>query len=154
MTGDELPTVITAIAGIIVAAITGLLGYRGARWSLRKDLEIDLRRQRLEAFRALWALLEPLAKYGRTGPAAKVTPASMEKLSGDLRHWYFAQGGMFLTDKSREDYMSLQAALQEVMQGTVDRNQELDEETRERVRKQGSVLRTSLRAAFKGFPRM
>jgi hypothetical protein len=154
MTSTLLATVTTALAGIIVAAITGLLSYRSARWSLRKDLEVDLRRQRLEAFKALWALSEPLAKYGRTGPAAKVTPASMEKLSGDLRHWYFAQGGMFLTDQSRDAYFSFQDALQEVIQGAADMSKELDEEARERIREPGSTLRTSLRSAFKGFPRM
>lgn len=154
MTNTLLATVVTAVAGVIVAAITGLLSYRSARWNLRRDLEVDLRRQRLEALKALWALSEPLAKYGRTGPAAAVTPASIEKLSGDLRHWYFAQGGMFLTDESRDAYFNFQDALQEVIQEASDKDRELDEVTRERIREPGSTLRTSLRSAFKGFPRM
>jgi hypothetical protein len=79
-----LATTATAVAGIIVAVITGFLSYRTARWNLRKDLEVDLRRQRLAAFKELWALSEPLAKYGRSGPITTVTPASMEKLSSDL----------------------------------------------------------------------
>jgi hypothetical protein len=70
MTDTLLATIVTAAAGIIVAAITGILSYRSARWNLRRELEVDLRRQRLEAFKALWALSEPLAMYGRTGPAA------------------------------------------------------------------------------------
>jgi len=96
MTDTLLATTVTAAGGIIVAAITGVLSYRSARWNLRRELEVDLRRERLKAFKALWALPEPLAKYGRTGPAATATAASMEKLSGDLRHWYFAQEGCFL----------------------------------------------------------
>jgi hypothetical protein len=154
VTDTVVATIVTAAAGIVVAAITGVLGYRTARWNLRKELEVDLRRQRLEAFKALWALSEPLAKYGRTGPIATVTPSSMEKLSSDLRHWYFAQGGMFLTDESRDAYFSFQDALQEVIQGAANKDQELAEETREEIREKGSLLRTSLRAAFKGFPRM
>ncbi len=154
MTDTLLATIVTAAAGIIVAAITGILSYRSARWNLRRELEVDLRRQRLEAFKALWALSEPLAKYGRTGPAATATPASMEKLSGDLRHWYFAQGGMFLTDESRDAYFGFQDALQSVVQGAVSKDQALDEEVREQIREKGSLLRTSLRASFKGFPRM
>jgi hypothetical protein len=65
-----------------------------------------------DAFKALWALSEPLAKYGRTGPASRVTQAG------------------------------------------ADEDGELDEPTRERIREKGSLLRDSLRAAFKGFPQM
>jgi hypothetical protein len=149
-----LASTVTAAAGVVVASITGVLGYRSARWSLRKELEVDLRRQRLDAFKALWALSEPLAKYGRTGPASRVTPASLETLSNRLRHWYFAQGGMFLTEPSRNAYFAFQDALQTVIQSAEDKDEELDEATRERVREKGSLLRDSLRAAFKGFPQM
>jgi hypothetical protein len=154
MSDAVLASTVTAAAGVVVASITGVLGYRSARWSLRKELEVDLRRQRLDAFKALWALSEPLAKYGRTGPASHVTPASLEALSNKLRHWYFAQGGMFLTDASRDAYYAFQDALQTVVQSAEDKDQELDEPTRERVREKGSALRSSLRAAFKGFPQM
>jgi hypothetical protein len=47
-------TVISAVVtltGVLgVPALTGLVGYRIARWNMRKDLEVELRRQRLEAF--------------------------------------------------------------------------------------------------------
>ena len=107
-----------------------------------------------DAFKALWALSEPLAKYGRTGPASRVTPASLDALSNKLRHWYFAQGGMFLTETSRDAYFAFQEALQGVTQAGADEDGELDEPTRERIREKGSLLRDSLRAAFKGFPQM
>src|SRR3954447_5381776 len=87
MSDAQLSTAITAVAGIVIAVVTGVISYRSARWTLRKDLEIDLRHQRLDAFKSLWALSEPLAKYGRTGPASSATAASIEKPSGDLRHW-------------------------------------------------------------------
>lgn len=154
MTDTLLATLITAVAGVVVAAITGVLSYRSARWSVRKDLEVDLRRQRLEAFKELWALSEPLAKYGRTESSLRATPGSMDALSNDLRHWYFAQGGMFLSDPSRDAYFEFQDALQEVIGGVHDPAMELDEETREGLRRRASQLRTSLRAAFRGFPRM
>jgi hypothetical protein len=151
MTDTVLATTVTAAAGIIVAVITGVLGYRSARWNLRKELEVDLRRQRLEAFKQLWTLSEPLAKYGRTEP---VTPASMEKLSIDLRHWYFTQGGIFLSDESRATYFSFQNALQAVIQGAVEKDRELDAETHKGITEASNGLHASLRAAFKGFPRM
>ena len=155
MSDPVLATILTGLAGVLVAVITGVLGYRTARWNLRRDLELELRRQRLEAFKKLWALSEPLAKYGRTSPVTKVTVAAMDDLSNDLRHWYFSQGGMFLSDESRDAYFRFQDALQTVIHDhPPDSDNELDEETRERIREQGSLLRTSLRAAFKGFPRM
>jgi hypothetical protein len=78
----------------------------------------------------------------------------LETLSSRLRHWYFAQGGMFLSDSSREAYFAFQEALQAVIQAAPDEDEELDEPTRERIREKGSALRDSLRTAFKGFPQM
>lgn len=43
MTDTLLATTVTAAGGIIVAAITGILSYRSARWNLRRELEVDLR---------------------------------------------------------------------------------------------------------------
>jgi negative regulator of sigma E activity len=82
MANTELTTALTAAAGVVVAAVTGVLSYRGARWNVRKDLEVDLRRERLKAFKELWSLLEPLAKYARPDP---VTAASMRRLAAELR---------------------------------------------------------------------
>lgn len=67
MTDTLLATAVTAAGGIIVATITGVVSYRSARWNLRRELEVDLRRQRLEAFKARWALSEPLPSTA--GPA-------------------------------------------------------------------------------------
>jgi hypothetical protein len=54
MSDAVLASAVTAAAGVVVASITGVLGYRSARRSLRKELDVDLRRQRLDAFKALW----------------------------------------------------------------------------------------------------
>lgn len=148
----QLAGALTAAAGVVVAAITGLLGYRSARWSVRKDLEVELRHQRLAALKKLWALSEPLAKYGR--PASMVTAASLDALSNDLSHWYFAEGGMFLSKPSRDAYFAFQDALQAVVLAADDRGEPLDPATRESVREKASELRDSFRAAFKGFPQM
>jgi hypothetical protein len=79
----------------------------------------------------------------------------MEKLSRDVRHWYFSEGGMFLSDSSRDAYFAFQDALQMVIQGAAsEKDKELDEGTREQIREKGSLLRTSLRSAFRGFPQM
>jgi hypothetical protein len=149
----QLVGAVTGTAGVVVAAITGILSYRAARWNLRRDLEVDLRRQRLDALKKLWALSEPLAKYGR--PASMVTAASLDALSNDLSHWYFAEGGMFLSETSRKQYFTFQDALQAVVAANADdRGKLIDSDTREDVRNKASALRASFRDSFKGFPEM
>src|SRR4051794_1818319 len=135
MSDTMLATIVTAIAGIAIAACTGILSYRTARWNARKDMEVELRRQRLDAFKRLWALSEPLAKYGRTGPETSVTPASMEMLSRDLRHWYFSEGGMFLSDSSRDAYFHFQDASLELSFRALPRVRRIRSSTRKRARR-------------------
>ena len=64
-----------------------------------KDLELELRRDKLQAFKKLWKISEPLVQYGRED---SVTRESIQLLSQNLRKWYFEDGGMFLSDASRE----------------------------------------------------
>lgn len=154
MTVDVPVTIVTAAAGIVVAIITGFVSYRSAGWNLRKDLEVELRRQRLEGFKKLWALSEPLCEFGRTGPFERTTTKSLEDLSSDLRHWYYAQGGIFLSEESRDEFIRFQEALRQVIQKASDSADVLDEAKREELRQAAGDLRTSLRHAFKGFPKM
>lgn len=172
MTETEFATTVTALVGIIVAAMTGVFGYQTARWSLRRDLEIELRRQRQEALRELWSISEPLARYGRGEAVTEVTPSSMERLSRELRHWYFHQGGMFLSERSQRYYIALQEAIGESLRnvpGTRDgplwphppwrrkpkpNDIEFDDGARESLMQASSELRSQIRASFKGFPKM
>ena len=45
MADSVLVPVVVVAAGLAVAVVTGVLSYRSARWNLRKDLEVDLRRR-------------------------------------------------------------------------------------------------------------
>ena len=153
MEGTVMAAVVTAAGGLCVAALTGIISYRTARWNIRKDFEIELRRQRLDAFKKLWALSQPLAKYGRT---EAVTPSVIALLSQELRRWYFEEGGMFLSDSSRSAYFEFQESLTDVIKvqaGTAEESV-LDASTFESLRIKGSKLRTALRSAFDKFPEM
>jgi len=152
MTDTLLATIVTAVGGIIVATIAGILSYRSARWNLRRDLEVELRRERLEAFKALWAMLEPLGQVGSPGPVA--APARLKGLSQELRHWYFTQGGMFLSDKSNEAYFNFLNAIQSAIDRTIDENQPLAADEFREITEAARMLRASLRDSFKGFPQM
>ena len=148
-----MATVVTAASAVGVAALTGLVSYRIARWNLRKDFEVELRRQKLDAFKKLWAISQPLAKYGRT---EAVTTSVIARLSQELRKWYFEEGGMFLSDASRDKYFEFQQSLQNAIGSHPSDMKEavLDEQAFESLREKGSELRTALRASFGGFPQM
>ncbi len=149
---SALGATLTASATVVAAALTGFVTYRIARWNMRKDLELELRRQRLDAFKKLWALSQPLAKYGRSEP---VTPAVITQLSQDLRRWYFEEGGMFLSDASRDSYFAFQESLKQAIELKQGSEQiSLDDATFETLRKKGSELRSTLRESFSRFPQM
>jgi hypothetical protein len=145
--------VLTATGTIGAAAIAGVVSYRIARWNIRKDLEVELRREKLNAFKKLWAISQPLAKYGRIEP---VNGETIARLSQELRKWYFEDGGMFLSDTSRDKYFEFQESLQNAIKSLKSgaANVALAEETFELLRTKGSELRTALRDSFAGFPQM
>ncbi len=144
--------VVTATGVLGAAALSGFVSYRVTRWNIRRDLEVELRRQRLDAFKKLWAISQPLAKYGRS---EAITVGAIIRLSQELRKWYFEDGGMFLTDDSRDAYLDFQESLQNVIKSHGDNKEtELDDETFESLRRKGSSVRTTLRSSFGGFPQM
>ena len=100
------------IAIVVAAAIGALAGILTTSWKTRKDLEsqydIDLRKQRIDAYRVLWKDLEPLAYYS---PPSALTYGGLRELSENLRRWYFLDGGLFLSERTRPPYFHLQQAL-------------------------------------------
>jgi hypothetical protein len=136
----------TELAAILLAAVIGAVsGILSTSWKTRKDLEaqydIDLRKRRIEAYKALWKELEILADYS---PPGELTHDGLRTLSEALRHWYFDRGGLFLSVKTRGPYFNLQQALTAV--SAVDDgggNDPLDEYTATVVKTLGSRLRTS-----------
>ena len=134
---------IIGIAGALLGAVTT---YLVAVLKLRRELEYkydtDLRDKRIPQYLELWKLLVDLAKYARP---KQLTFDDLYKLTASLRQWYFEQGGLFLSEKSRDTYFALQDAIKKVLDakgqpgGTT-----VDEETYEDLRKSGSDLRTAL----------
>jgi hypothetical protein len=133
-------------AAILLAAAVGAFsGILTTTWKTRKDLEseydIDLRKHRIDAYRRLWRHMEPLADYS---PPAKLTYERLAKLSVALRAWYFHEGGLFLSIKTRGPYFNLQQALTELSAGhRGGARKELDPDTSRIVRTLGSRLRTT-----------
>jgi len=161
--------ILSAVLGAIVTGVFALLAaVLGAFINFRKELEAeydkDLRKLRIEVFKPLWRLLQPLAFYGPPGP---VTYRKAEELSRDLRQWYYEVGGLFLSSRqpgagrfssiarprtaeggSRGPYFALQEALQEVVsrvrQADIPLNDPLPDADLTVLKANASALRTSL----------
>jgi hypothetical protein len=70
------------------------------------SVDLELRRARATPYQALWALTHRLPLWPRN---PSVTCADMRTFSGELRDWYFAGGGMWLSRESRQAYEGLQS---------------------------------------------
>lgn len=135
---------------ILILAAGGFLGivttYITAKQKFRDDLQArydeTLHNTRIGTYQDLWGRMQVLAKYARPEP---VTPLRLRQLGEDLRAWYFEVGGLFLTDNSRDRYFDLQDAIvAELKKDHPDENKDLDTNSFEAIREQGSTLRTSL----------
>lgn len=104
-------------ASLVIALVTFVLGgattYLTTRQSLQMQFDASLRDLRLDAYRALWKELEPLAKY--SAPAGHSTVPRIRTLSEALRRWYFEEGGLVLSVATRTDYFALQDGLLQVI---------------------------------------
>lgn len=96
----------------MLGALTGILT---TSWKARKDIEtaadIDLRKHRIDVYRDLWKRLETLAFFA--GP--RVTYEDVGALARSAREWYFQQGGLFLSERTRDPYSDVQLALHGIL---------------------------------------
>jgi hypothetical protein len=133
---------VTTVLGAGLGLITGaLLALLASRQRLEVEYDIALRKHRIEAYQALWKILEPLAYYS---PPSAVTYAVARDLSQALRSWYFEVGGLFLSEGSREAYFDLQKGLGGVIKEPLeDAHVPLGPQRFERLRAVASRLRTA-----------
>jgi hypothetical protein len=142
---EQLQPMSAIVAIVVAAAIGAISGIVTTSWKTRKDLEsqydIDLRKQRIDAYRALWKDLQPLAYYS---PPTALTYGGLQTLSESLRRWYFEEGGLFLSERTRPPYFHLQQALTELPAASERKaHMKLDDDTAEIVKALASRLRTS-----------
>lgn len=135
------------LIAIISAAVGGIVSYLLANHNARIELDEETRKARVEDYKKLWALTGKLPRYP---PAKNLTYQDLEALSENFRDWYFQVGGIYLSEKSRDVYFSVQEALLEYSQktgtlnplndkGKYDKNSDY-----EFMRKKMSALRTQL----------
>ncbi len=143
MENSSIPAIISGLSGIC----TGIIGtYVATILKYRKELESELdrnvRAERIRTYPGLWKLLEVLARYDRP---RRVTAAGLEALSVSMRVWFFYEGGIFLSEPTRDTYFSLKRELHRVGQASRAReSQEPVTPELDRLVSLASQLRTQL----------
>jgi len=141
-----------AITTAVISALAGVIGlgvsYVGFQQRIKKDLEAkydaSLRGLRLDVYKRLWSLLKTLALFGRAGYPNQ---AQLEAFAESLRDWYFDEGGLYMSENTRDAYFRLQRALR-ALHGSSRWHSAglsaLDADSFEHLRRIGSRLRTLL----------
>lgn len=137
---DDL-TLAVVTAGV-TAALSIVTTYFATRGKIRHELlaqyDKDLRDRRMTAYKALWTLTEPLARYS---PPQPLSGEGARSLSSELRTWYF-RNGIVLSKRAREAYFDLQEGLtdEKLAAGT----EPLDEEPLKLLQNASRDLHTAL----------
>jgi hypothetical protein len=148
MTPSEIiTTVITSVGGSAVI-VGGVAAWLGKIWADRivqsqkflQDIDLDLRKRRLEVYGEIWEATALLPKWPR---ANDVTYEKLLEFSTSLRTWYFKKGGMYLSRSTQRDaYSTLQDKLSEIL--VVKKSGPISPEHYGEVRERCSALRTAL----------
>jgi hypothetical protein len=88
-----------------------------SRIGAKIKIDEGLRAKREADYLKLWTLTGLVPKYPR---ADDVTYAKLDKLSRDMRDWYFEGGGLYLSRQARKGYGNLQDALQPMIRNAAD----------------------------------
>jgi hypothetical protein len=95
------------LSGVAGAAVTGWVTLRKVRSDLQAEYDKDLRSKRLTKYLEIWPKFAPLA----TTKLQDVRKADVEAFSIELRRWYFAEGGVYLSSSAMDVYNLLQTEI-------------------------------------------
>jgi hypothetical protein len=76
--------------------------------SFEVDVTRSVRANRVEAYQALWKVLEPLSHEWKIDRP----PVPFDTIRAKLRHWYYNDGGIFITAETQQVFLALQGALE------------------------------------------
>ena len=138
---EILVTVITVGAGLISAILTYFLGVLKTKRELIVKFDQRVLEERLTAYKELWKLFLPLAKYN---PAQSPTYDILRNISISMTNWYYETGGLYLTYESRKEYFDVQECIQELLKNVKNETDILDVASKSAIFKKVSLLRTKL----------
>jgi hypothetical protein len=136
------------ITGLVSGVISSALTYFSTRSKIRLDMRVEydkaLHDKRLELYKQLWPKTAPLARFA---PHVPLTYNIVKTVSADMRDWYFKEGGIYLSKRSRKPYFALKEQMQQVIDDdalAAHPDTQIDEKARGLIIEAASRLRTSL----------
>ncbi len=109
----------SVITGLISGIISSALTYFGTRSKIRLDMTVEydkgLHNKRLELYKDLWPKTKPLAEFTAESP---LSYDIIKTVAEQTRDWYFAEGGIYLSKRSRRPYFKLKGLMQRVLDDT------------------------------------
>lgn len=131
----------------LISSILRLIDTRTRQIELRNDLLLksmdgydqQLSKTRETRYLELWALTAPVPRWPRNDA---LTFGRLEKLSRELRDWYFAGGGLYLSQEARDVYGAAQEAICASLGPRGDAV--VPDEVYDKVQKALSLVRTTL----------
>ena len=98
-------TVPSLVTGLVSGVISAVLTYFGTRSKIRLDMRVEYDRnlhdKRLELYKELWPKTAPLARFA---PHVVLTFNIVKNVAEEAREWYFKEGGIYLSKRSRKPY--------------------------------------------------
>jgi hypothetical protein len=136
------------IAGLVSGIISSTLTYFGTRSKIRLDMTVEydkaLHQKRLDLYKELWPKTKPLAEFAAEVPLSYNV---IKQVTEQMRDWYFQEGRIYLSRRSRRPYFDLKTLLQAVLDDEklqCEPNKELATHRAREIRAAAGNLRTSL----------
>jgi hypothetical protein len=141
-------SVSSLVTGLVSGLISSILTYFSTRSKIRLDMRVEydknLHNKRLELYKQLWPKTEPLARFA---PHVVLTYNVVKAVSADMRDWYFKEGGIYLSKRSRKPYFALKEEMQHVIEDdglAAQPDAQIQDKARDVILDAASRLRTSL----------
>jgi hypothetical protein len=135
---DVTIVVVSALVGAVVSYVLAVIQHL---LDVRTKMDENLRQDRLTVYKVLWERTGLLPQWPRS---TTVTYEKLLNLSTGMRDWYFTQGGIYLSEKTRRVYGNTQEAIQVVLRKAQNMEETLPEEQYGAIREKLSRLRTQM----------
>jgi hypothetical protein len=127
------------LTGVVTTYVAAILKFR-------KDLEArydrELHEARIRAHTEFWKRQEPLTPHA---PPKPLTRQTLFDLLVSLRQWYYEEGGIYMSDKSRPACIDLKNDIWDILKD-LQEDTEVSAEVRKRLQDKASCLRAHLAA--------
>lgn len=128
---------------VVGGAVTWFTTDRTLRRKLEQSYDKELRTARIAAYKQLWQITSSLPRYAWP---VNPTRSELRALIEEFHSWYFAVGGLFLSQKSKDAYFDMMNALDDAAGRRIVDDTRVDSSTYEQLFEYGESLRIELGA--------